>query len=968
MAAIIAKGDASIVINPQETEARLVFAPDPEGLGWDMDALVKLMGDMRLSPIPSPKTLEPFLQKAARQKKQETLELVIVEGIPPEDPKGETVVWEPLPVPADMAPYQDEALAKAGKPELFRIRTEKIKHESVVKKPNPLPFLPPKEEKVVTWEKKETREAVEAVSGALEIRYAKKREKLGLINPPKPGKPGKNVFNKPIPPAVPGDSLFLLGAGLDREKSEVHARRSGFLRIGENWADIVPLAKHAWTVDKGADGVTIFFSFEAGDPRFPLPAGTEVLAAAAAMGAAESVLVSPESVDAAIQEAVKTGEPLAAFSLMRVQDAGARVDISPDKLTAALTLHKGVAGGRSLDMKIISQVLRDSGVRGFDAEKLKADIKTFMEGPDTELRDYPLVQGKAASRGTDREVKILVKTLEADAAAAILKRLKTVSPEKFAADGAVVFPMADAADLAMVEKGTKVAQVTASTGGEPGQDVFGNVLPGLPGNDPELKLFRGLGLHGSDISAAMGGLLLIKAGEKSFRGQILDYRDAKIAVHISGDAMEAALDLEPEQGAGSPLSVQAVMDALTRAGVVKGINAAAVEAACRLARRQGSCAGQLVARGEPPLAKDSPQVKWLVPLASPSPGGKPRPVPIAAGSPIAEIYPGSPEGRAGFDVMGAVMDPEAGSVLRVDHDDSVKEAPLGRGVRLTAARAGNLIYDGTKLRVSSLQGVKGDVGKATGNIRFSGELRITGKVEPGYSVMGGLNVIIEGSVEQALVSAGGRVVIAGGVRGGGRGVVRARNTIETAFVEEATLLAVEDIKVKAGCVHCNIKTNGRLLIAGTEGKLIGGVSKARLGVNVFDLGGAKGGRTEISFGQDYLIRDQIEVTAGEIEKVQTALKQIDAHITRAAGNAAALNTARGEKVRLIKLLERLNLKIFTLREKFEEHHDSEIRVRGTVYPGVVMESHGRYYEVHQSRSGVIFFFDRETGRISEREL
>jgi uncharacterized protein (DUF342 family) len=466
----------------------------------------------------------------------------------------------------------------------------------------------------------------------------------------------------------------------------------------------------------------------------------------------------------------------------------------------------------------------------------------------------------------------------------------------------------------------------------------------------------------------MDGLLLIKAGEKSFRGQVLDYRDAKIAVHVSGDGMEAAVDLEPEQGAGLSLTARTVMDALAEAGVVKGIDTAAVEAACRLAHSRGSCAGQIAARGEPPQAKDSPQVIWLVPLSPPPPGGPSRSIPVEAGSPIADIYPGSPEGRAGFDVMGAVMDSEAGIVVQADHDDSIGESPRGRGVRLTAARAGNLIYDGKNLRISSLQGIKGDVGKATGNLRFSGELRISGKVEPGYSVIGGRNVIIGGAVEGALVSAGGKVVIAGGIRGGGRGVVRARNTIETAFVEEATLLAVEDIRVKAGCVRCNIKTNGKLLIAGTGGKLIGGVSKARQGMNVCDLGSAKGGRTELSFGQDYLVKDQIEVTAGEIEKAQAALKRIDGNIRKAAGNPAALNAARGEKVRLIKLLERLNLKIFTLREKFEEHHESDIRIRGTVYPGVVMESHGRYYEVQQTRSRAVFYFDRETGRIQVRAL
>jgi uncharacterized protein (DUF342 family) len=306
--------------------------------------------------------------------------------------------------------------------------------------------------------------------------------------------------------------------------------------------------------------------------------------------------------------------------------------------------------------------------------------------------------------------------------------------------------------------------------------------------------------------------------------------------------------------------------------------------------------------------------------------------------------------------------------MALKHDDSVKEVPVNSGIRLAAVRGGILAYNGQELKMSSVQAVQGDVGKATGNINFSGELRISGKVEPGFTVMGGRDVLIGGSAEQALVSSGGRGVIAGGIKGGGRGVVRARGAIETAFVSDAILLAVDDIKVKAGCLRCNIKTNGKLFVSGETGKLVGGMCKARKGVDTQEMGGEKGGATQISFGQDYLMQDQIEVSEREIEKIKTGLNQIDGKIKQAANNPAALNAARLEKVKYMKLLEQLNLKVFTLREKFEEHHESEIRVRGNVHPGVVLESHGRYYEVNHVRSGVVFYFDSGTGQIKEREM
>ena len=1004
--AAIAKGNAVIVINADETEAKLVFTPDAEGLGWDPDAIIKLTGEHRLSPAPSPKTLEPFLQKAAKVKTKDPMELTLYQGQPAEAPEGERIAWETLPVPGDIAPFREETLSRAPPPELYRIRVEKIKKETIVKKPGPLPFLPSKEEKVTVWEKKETKERVEVNAGVKEVRYALKGQKLGTVSPPKPGKPGKNIFNRPIPPEAQGDGTFFLGLGIDRGKNDLNALYGGFLRIGDNWADMVPLAKHRWSVDRGADGVTIFFKFEPGDRRFTPPKGTEVLAAALEKGAPQANLVPAETVDEAVNRSLETGTAVEAFSLLQAQEAMAKVEVSPDRMEAVLRLRKGLAGGVPLEMKMIGRALRESGVQGIDMEKLKTDIKSFMEGKETELLNYPLAQGKASTRGKDRELEITVAFLEEAQAAPILERIGKAGTSGVLAGTAGPmsgeFSLEGVTGLALVEKDAKIARMGPAAAGEPGRDVFGTVLPGLPGNDPELKLFQGIARHGAGITASQGGLLLVKAAERSFQAAIIEYRDGRALVRTSEDAMTAWGDLFAAAGAGLSLTPETVMKALAAAEVVKGIDKGAVEQAVRTANEKGRCMGTILARGEPPLAKNIPHVRWLVPiewsgLLSAAAAGSPEeakaegsvekavaevaakakiaelPVKIQtmqvnAGTPIAEIRPGDPEGRAGWDLRGAALGPERGIAAPLRHDDSVTETPLWDGVRLAAARSGTLHYDGKDLKISSLKGIKGDVGAATGNINFPGELRIQGNVASGFSVMAGLNVLVGGRVESSLVSAGGKAVITGGIRGAGKGVIRARSTIETAFVEEATLLAVDDIRVAKGCVRCNIKTNGKLLVMGETGKLAGGVCRARRGLEVWELGSEKGNQTEVSFGQDYLVKDQIEMLEGELEKVNAALKGIEGRIAAAGAHTAVLDAARAEKVKGLKTREQLNMKLFTLREKFEIHHESELRIRGPVHPGVVMESHGRYCEVNRRRTGVVFYFDRATGQIRERGL
>ncbi len=968
MAGLSVKGRASVLIDGQELKALLQFIPDPELTGFDYDVILRLISDKQLTPLPPPKMIEEFLLKASKSKVP--IEIIINEGVPPEQPVPETVEWEELPFPDDIVPFVEETLANAKPPELYKTKVEKVKRESLVKVPSKIPFMPSKEEIVVNWDKKETKEPVTVDPGSAERRYALKETRLGIFHPQKPGKPGKNVFGRPIQPKVLEEAAFLLGEGLYRERNEIKSSLSGIIRIGKNWADVVPLAKPAWEVAKGSDGVTLFLRFEPGDSRFQAPTGNDIIAKAKELGAPEENLIPSEMIENEIRKAVSGHEDLEVLPLFKTREAEARVIFSPQNVRAVLYLRKGVAGALPLQMKTISEVIRNSGVQGMDAEKLKADISAFMKSPQVELKDYVLAEGKDSTRGADKEIVFSVEFFRDEEKNEHLKKLKQIPQWHLAADSGDLFPPAEATDAAVVAQDTKVAEVTNSSPGADGRDVFGNVLPGQPGNDPELRLFQGLRQHGRDIIAEKPGLLLVKQEGSSLQMEILDYRDGLVMVHISDDKMEVRVELLREIGPGKPLKFDMIALKLAEAGVIRGISKDAMEKAYEivLGQGQGHCPPYLVAKGEAPVSGGGSSVKWLVPYKKGSKESQLQFAPVKEGTALAEIQVEGEEGRPGFDVLGTVLSPEQGTSVSLEHNNTIKEEPFGRGIRLIAAGSGELSLKGKQLSILSMRSVKGNVGPETGNITFSGEIRIAGDVMPGFQVIGNQDVLIGGIVEAALVSAGGKVIISQGVIGAGKGVIRARKNIDASFIEQATLLAVEDIRIQNGCVGCSVKTNGKLFLVGEKGNLTGGICKARHGVNAASIGSEQGRTTEISFGQDYLVKDQIEGTEREIEKVKAAIIMADRKINQAEGIETALAAARTEKVKLMKLLEQLGFRLFTLREKFEEHHESEIRVRGIIFPGVVMESHDRYYEVKQKRSQVIFYFDRETGRIKERPL
>ncbi|MDR0452393.1 MAG: FapA family protein [Treponema sp.] len=386
MAAVTIRGDVSITVSPDETEAKLVFVPGRAAArSWDTVAINRLIKDAGISGVNQEK-LESFLFKTAYSRA--AAEFTLAEGIKPEEPSPERAVWDRIDFPPDIRPLVKEVLSKAGPPSLSRAKTERFKTEKVVQKPGGLPFLSPKEEKVVSWDKRMVPEPVQVDPAVLKVGFAERGLRVGALKPPTAGRPGKTIFGKRIMPAALEVREFLLGYGLVRGNDEIRSTVSGILRIGGNWADVVPLAKSSWEITIGQDGVTLYLRFSPGNAAFPPPPAREILTAASASGDPDSpVLIGSGELEEAMRESLRTGEPLEAFPLYKTLDGLAEVRRNGEG--HFLYLRKGLAGGRPLDAATVSLALRKSGIRGVDPEALRGAVVAFMQDSEGELW-YPL--------------------------------------------------------------------------------------------------------------------------------------------------------------------------------------------------------------------------------------------------------------------------------------------------------------------------------------------------------------------------------------------------------------------------------------------------------------------------------------------------------------------------------------------------------------------------------------------------
>jgi uncharacterized protein (DUF342 family) len=991
MAQAGAKGDIALTIDERGLEASLRFTPDPEGAEWTAEKLMRLVMDARLGGF-NQKKAEDLLSKFSRSRGPATE--IIAKGQPPEEPRAEEPEWADLVPPPGLDAIVAATIAETAPPELYKVRIETTRVERKVKKPAALPFLPPKIETVVEQEKREVRERVYPDTEVVKTGFAKKGERVCILSTAKPGKAGKSIFGKPIPPQG-HESAFILGEGVARSKNEVLADIDGVVRGGTRWVEVIPLAMPSWSVSRSHDGATWFLDLTPGDPRLPAPEAADILKAALEQGAPEDSLATVSDIAAIVAQSRSSGEPLCSRSLSLARDGKAEVTVSPDGVKATISVWKGRGTGRPLTLAMVTDALKASGVKLAKPEQFKKDILEFYKGPQAELLDCVIAEGRAPTRGKDRTVSLEAAFYPAEKADELKARLSADPALTLNVPSLDDFPMDAVTRLAPVQAGQRFGEVSAQSVGQPGVDIHGKPLPGLQGNDPYIRTFENVEFVKGALTALVNGLLMTREAEGAFDFRVIPFRDSSIDVTVSADSMSAYLSLQAGLGLGKPLSVEAALAALQAKGVTQGINSWAVAEAIAAARAGKAVLRHLVASGRPARQADTGKRVWLIGDDAPSSGPQPKgapPLRVAAGAPLLRIEPASGAAEPGVDVLGRPIAPapaaQAGAAAPaaggpsatgaagaagaggLSHDASIREERDDKGnVTFIAASPGEFRMEGQAISVAERYVVKGDVGMETGNVRFSGPVNVLGTVRRGFQLFAGGDTSIAGGVEASLVSSDGAVAIAGGIKGDRKGTIRAGKTVDVGFAEQALLLAVGDIRVRGNCALCSVKTNGRLLVGGQGGALTGGLCRARKGVDAMNIGSERSVKTEISFGQDYLVADMIEAEEREIEKIKALVVKADRDMAEATRTGAGLDQARQDKVKLMKLLEKRSIRLFDLREKFEEHFQAaEVRVRGTIYPGVILESHNRFYEVRSRKSGVVFTFDQQQGRITERQL
>lgn len=975
------KGVLKIEIPEPATSLTLTFEPSSDGDGWDAERLSAALQERGVKDGYSPNALAEFLEGAAKTKGSPTSKQLLT-GVPPKEPTADSVTWDEEPdEPPEYSSVKTDVLRDVPAPEIHQEVKEKVQRQKEVTKKGKLPFGQPKTEIVTVTETITKKERVYIDPTVQRSFYVDADRVLGDFVPRETGTPGKDIYGRTIPVKQLADPGFYTGPNIQRSGEKIAATTAGFVRVGKNWVDLVPFSPHEWEVELSRDKATCYLVITPGHPKAHLPDAATIRSAAMELPYPDESLIGEHEIANLVRGQIETGESVR-LPITLSRDASFDIFVAEDKLSAYLSVHKGKGRGAPLNLKEVGAAIKNSGLAGLDFKKISTDMKEFYEGPEFDLTSYVLAEGTPPTPGPDRHAEFAPQFYDDKKTEAARKHLADASdiPDIESFDA---FPVDAITRIAPVEAEQLICTIDPPSPGEPGRDVYGTVIPAADGKAPQIQLHENLVEKGQVVATTIAGVLDYGEVDDVIHLRVRPHDDAVVSVSVSGDRMEARLSLSEGSGTGRRLDRARVDEALEQAKVVHGIQEERVAKALEAAKAGTPVSDIVVAIGTEPVNQSENRLEFLVEISGDS-GVRIRKdgsadyktrntiTTVAAGQELCRILPSQQDPIDGTDVTGQKIAAKQISGLELELGENVSKDERSDGtVVIIADTEGELLYDKKKIAIQTAHTVKGDVDMKVGNIKFPGTVTIGGTVRSGFYVISGGDIKIGGGVEAALLSSDGDIMIKQGVKGAGKAVLRSKRNILSPFVELATLLSVGDVTLKTSIVRSRVKCNGRILFQGDKGRIVGGRIRARHGIEATSIGSPRGVKTHVSFGQDYLIADLIEKEEKEIEKVKRRITTVDLSmrkLEKAGNDESGLGKLRKEKVQLLKLMEKRGLRLFTLRERFEQHFPSKVVITGDVHIGTVFESHGRTYEITRVQKGISVEFNSDTGNIDVSDL
>ena len=421
-----------------------------------------------------------------------------------------------------------------------------------------------------------------------------------------------------------------------------------------------------------------------------------------------------------------------------------------------------------------------------------------------------------------------------------------------------------------------------------------------------------------------------------------------LVVSISDDHMTATARFYPPSNDGELLkSVDEIVQDLKFRKVIVGIDTAAIEG---FLKNRRYCEDIVVARGIEPVHGTDASIEYFfnTDLSVRPTRNEDGSVDFFHLNTINHCKQGEllarltkeTEGKAGQSVTGDPIRPRQIKRLSLKYGNNIDINEEKTELRSRVNGHVSLVTE--KVFVSDVYEVE-NVGTATGNIETEGSVVVNGNVLSGFSVHAKGNVEVRGVVEGAEIVCGGDIIVARGINGMGRGVLKADGRVIMKYAENATIIAGDYVESES-ILHSNVSAGTEVRVEGKKGFIAGGVVRATSKITCKTLGSEMGADTLVEVGMDPQQKKIYQELQKEIIEIQKNLNNIQPILANATMKLKRGEQLKPEQVKYIQSLgaankqqterlEEVKAQLRGLDEKMRGEGNSCVIVTGDAYQG-----------------------------------
>ncbi|QHI71927.1 DUF342 domain-containing protein [Aminipila terrae] len=326
---------------------------------------------------------------------------------------------------------------------------------------------------------------------------------------------------------------------------------------------------------------------------------------------------------------------------------------------------------------------------------------------------------------------------------------------------------------------------------------------------------------------------------------ILENKSVTFTLFFSADKMNAyirAQDYKYGSDADNRVPSNVIYELLKEKGVVYGIDDAGIVEYCTGKKLYKDFQ---VATGTRPQKGEDGSVEYLFSI-EPNHGPKEKDDGtvdykeldlihnVNSGDILCRVTPPT-NGTDGMDVLGGKVNATPGKPAAVSYGKGVRVSE--DGLEYIAIDNGMVELNNGTVEVKEVYTVNGDVGPATGNIRFNGSVVVKGSVLSDFAIYANGDIIINGYVEASILNTTGDIIIKNGISGMKKGLLKADGSVTVRFAEMARIVAGGNFYCDY-CINCDVRVGDSIIGKGKRASLLGGnyIAGTKIDVNVIGSG------------------------------------------------------------------------------------------------------------------------------------